>query len=71
MLSLVASYSKNKDKVVRTCVACSSKIKTESRIKVESGIKTSQCVYIFENEDLIVSIYPGMRAKSTPCFNCQ
>lgn len=41
MLSLVASYSKNKDKVVRTCVACSSKIKTESRIKVESGIKTS------------------------------
>ena len=41
MFSLVASYSKNKDKVVRTYVACSSKIKTESRIKVESGIKTS------------------------------
>lgn len=40
MFSLVASYSKNKDKVMCIYVACSSKIKTESRIKAESGIKT-------------------------------
>ena len=52
---------------------CSVQFKNKDRIKNKSRIRNKDklvCVYIFENEDLIVSIYPGMRAKSTPCFNC-